>query len=913
MLFGREPELGALRAALDQAREGVGHAVVVHGGAGIGKSALLEVAAHEAAGFRVLRTRGVESESPLAFGALHRLMLPLLDRLDRLPAPQAQAMAAVLGRHAGPGGDDRFLVFLAALGLVSDAAEESPVLCVIDDAHWLDEASQAALLFVARRVDVTAAVMLFAARDGDARSFEAPDLVDLPLRGLDAAASASLLEGAEVGHELSPSVRDGLVERVGGNPLAMLEIARALSPTQAEGTSPLPRELPLTNDLERVFLGQVDRLDADARRVLLLAALDDTGAVGTVRRAASSLGLDPDAALGAAEEAGLVSSSGDGLAFRHPLLRSAIATAAPVSERRRAHAALAEALDAVADPDRAVWHRAASVDPPDEATAERLDRTAARARRIGGHEASSAAWERAAELSAEVESRATRLAEAGASAWAAGDPGRARFLAERVLAVSEAPGLVAEADRLRAFIEMNFGSPRLAHGILVRAARDADGAGDRATARRLAMIAAAIATFDAHSGAEVDVAALAADPDASAEPADACLSALLTGMDHLAHERYVAAAADLRRGFELAEPLRVPDLVTNIGIAALQLGDDRAALRWHDRQLDDARESAAVLQTIHALTRRGVAQLTSGEWGELRAAAAEVLDLARAVGQPNQRPLPLAQLLVLDAHRGDADVPGRADEIEAELRRHPAGVVDVLTLDLVAWARGVGAARTAPESALAQLASITLGFVQRAAALDLMDAAARAERTDLVEATVGHLAQFGDATGEAWALGDAAYGRALLAPDDSREAEWIAALRHHEAGTRPLDRARAQLAYGEFLRRARRRVDAREHLRSAIATFDRLGATAWADRATEELRASGETARRRSGDDDAGALTAQELQVARLVKSGLSNREVAARLFVSPRTVEFHLRNVFAKLGISSRGGLVAADLEPAG
>jgi DNA-binding CsgD family transcriptional regulator len=919
VLFGRDREQRTLAALLERARVGTGGAIVVHGEAGVGKSSLLAAVQDSADGMRMLRTKGIESESPLAFAALHRLVLPLLDRMDRLPPPQAQALAAVLGQRPGPTGDDRFLVFLAALGLLSDAAEESPVVCVIDDAHWLDEASQAALLFIARRIDLAPIAMVFAARDGDGRRFEAFDLPSLQLAGIDTDAAEALLGSAQLQRELAPEVRAQLVSRLGGNPLALVEIASALDPAVAAGSEPLPRDLPLTRDLERVFAQQVDRLGPDVAAVLLLAALDDTGRVGLLRRAAAASGLDPDAAIAAAERAGVLTLSltGDELGFRHPLLRSAVVRTATIADRRRAHSALADALDAVADTDRAVWHRAAAADGPDEATAARLDEAAERSQRIGGHEAASAAAERAAELSTSVGAQSARLTFAASSAWAAGDPTRTRMLIQRARAVTDTAIPNPEADRLRAFVEMNFGSPRLAHAILVEASDAAKAEGDVATARRLAMIATALATFAADSGSRVDVAALVPADTNAQDAADDCLSALLVGLDHVLGERWPLAAPELRHALELAESLQAPDLVTNLGVATLHLGDDAAALRWHDRQLDEARAAASPLGTIHALTRRGIAQITAGLWSELRGSSAEVLDLAAAVGQPNQRPLPRAEVLVIDAHSGVPDIAARADEIDAELRRHPTGVLDVLTLHLLDWSRGIAAAREAPEAAIGHLSNLTLPLLRRAAALDLLDVAGRVERNDLAERLVHDLDEFASPTGNDWAHGIAAHGRALLAPADQRESHFLDALRHHaRPGGRPLDRARAELAYGEFLRRARRRVDAREHLRSAIATFDHLGATAWTERAVEELRASGETARRRAAEEEQQAttvLTAQELQVARLVKSGLSNREVAARLFVSPRTVEFHLRNVFAKLGISSRGGLARTDLEAGG
>lgn len=907
MLVGRDPERAALLGLLARARAGEGAALVLRGDPGIGKTALLNDLVASGGDVRVLRTRGVESESPLAFAALHRLLMPLSSRITELPAPQARALSRAFGSANEDGQHERFLVFLAALTLLTEAAQERPLVCVIDDAHWLDDASLAAVLFIARRVEFSSVALLLAVREGELRMLDAPDLPTLTLRGLDAASAEELLQASDP--DLTSPVRSQLIQRTQGNPLALLEIPKALSQLQLTGQAELPEHLPLSADLERGFAARADLLGVDAQRFLLLAALDDSGDASVLGSASLRLGLADDAPDEVALS-GLVEFGLHEVHFRHPLVRSAVYGAARPGERRRAHQALAGAFEEH-DPDRAVWHAAAATDVPEESTAARLAAAGLRFQQRGGHEAASAAFERAAQLSTAAAAVGPRLSQAAVAAWLAGNPDRTRALAQRALAAVSEPGAVADLDRLRAFVEMNFGSPRLAHGILAEAARRAGEAGDLPRARQFSMIATALATFEADSGVPVAVDRLA-NLDA-ADQVELCFSTLLVGLDDFAHGRVAEGAPLLRRAVDVAEVAEAPDLLTNIGIAALLLGDDGLALRWHDRQLDAARRQASVLGVVHALTRRAVAQLAMGRWSDLEAAAAEVLDLARATGHDNQRALPLAQLLVVDALRGADDVAGRADDVEQLLRAHPSGVLEVLILDTLRWARGVHAARTTPAAALLQFDAIELPMIQRAAAVDIVEAAQRAQDTTVGERVTLELGRFAEATGNTWAHAYAAHAAALVAPEERREALFEEALRHHRSAARPFARGRAELAYGELLRRNRRRVDAREHLRAALAHFEGVGATLWATRATEELRASGETARSRSDTHAPVGLTVQELQVAHLVQDGLSNKDVAARLFLSPRTVEFHLRNIFAKLGITSRAALAKEELPAAG
>ena len=446
MLRGRDRERGTLAEIVDRARGGHGSALLLRGEPGVGKSALLEDAVAAADGLTVLRTRGVESEAPLPFAALHRLLRPVLARLDSLPAPQADALRGAFGESAG-GVGDRYLVFLATLNLLSEAAGEHPVLAVVDDAHWLDDASAAALLFTARRLEGEAVALLFAIRDDETGAFDTGDLPVLTVAGVDADAAEALIAD-QVGDRLeatvAPAVRAELLEVTAGNPLGLLELTRALSVEQLSGAARLPDRLPLTEGVERTFLDRYRRLPAPARTLLLVAAADDSGRASTVARAARALGADADA-LEVAEESGLVAEAGGTLTLRHPLVRSAIYAAATGTRRRQAHRALADALAGTPQEDRRAWHLAASVDGPDEDVVTALDDTAERARRRGGHEAAAAAWARAAELTLDPQARAHRLFAAAASTLAAGRPVETEQLVRAALVDADRPAAACRA------------------------------------------------------------------------------------------------------------------------------------------------------------------------------------------------------------------------------------------------------------------------------------------------------------------------------------------------------------------------------------------------------------------------------------------------------------------------------------
>ncbi|MGY1833120.1 AAA family ATPase [Geodermatophilus sp. SYSU D01180] len=906
MLSGRDPERAAIAALVDEAWAGRGGALVLVGSPGVGKSALLADAVARADGMTVLRTQGLESESPLAFAALQRLLRPVMaDGARHLPQPQARALRAAFGEiDDGPG--DRFLVFLAALSVLADAGQQRPVLAVVDDAHWLDDASAAALLFVARRLQVERVALLFTARDADVRTFDSGDLPRLAVGGIDADAAGELLS-ARTGVPVPPDVRDTLLASTGGNPLALVELAEVLTSDQLSGRARLPARLPLTEGVERAFLDRHRRLPEQARTMLLVTAADDSGRARVVQQAAASLGAGEDA-LQAAERSGLLRVRGAAVDLRHPLVRSAVYGAATSTERRRAHRALAAVLTGPDEADRRAWHLAAAVEEPDEAVVAELDAAAERARARGGLEAAASAWERAAELSPAGDAQAERLYAAARSAWLAAQPARARALVDAAAAQAR-DALLADVLRLRARIEWNTGSLHAGQRMVLEAAAEV-APHDPQRAREMAMFAAALAAFGARSGSAVAPTALVPRPGPDAPVRARCFSDLLHGLDAAVHGDWQVAMPPLEEAFALAEHLAEEDLdlLPNLGIAAMYLGDDALTRRYHEQLLTRARSTGAVVMILYSLARLGFAEVTTGQWTAARAAAAEALPLADQSGHRGLAALPTAWLALLAALRGDDAVDRHLADAERICADHPLGILAEVVPDVLRWARGVRDAAD-PTAALHQLEQIRHPMTRRLAATDRIEAAVRAGRPETASAWVEELAGFAEATGSAWAHAVAGHGRALLTDGPEAERYFEQALAAHAKSDRPPDRARTQVAYGAFLRRSRRRVDARPHLRAALETFEDLGAQPWAERARQELRASGETARRRDASTVVD-LTPQELQVARLVRQGLANRDVAAQLYVSPRTVDFHLRNVFTKLGVSSRTELAAHPLD---
>ena len=587
-------------------------------------------------------------------------------------------------------------------------------------------------------------------------------------------------------------------------------------------------------------------------------------------------------------------------------MRSAVYGGSTSTERRRAHRALATALAGGADADRRAWHLAASVDEPDDAVVAELDGAAERAAGRGGQEAASAAWERAAELSVEPEGRARRLFLAAWAAWRVGRPDRAHVLADAASALTQEPSLLADVRGLLGHLEFHSGSLDRAYGMVLDAAAEV-APHDASRALELTMLAAALGAFGARW--ETAVSPIDLLPETVGESArERCLADLTRGLVAVSRADWRRASECLGRAVARSGELstaRDEDVLLNLGLAAWPLGDDDVALRLQDRLLAHARETGAVVMVVHALTRRSLPELATGRWDDAGRGATEALTLAENSGQPVLAAWPAAVLAVLAAFRGAAgDVDEHAATVDRLVASFSLGVVTDLVTDLVRWARGLRDAHT-PGAGLPHLEQIESVTMRHLAAIDRCEAAVRAGRSDLAVAWVEELAAYADGSATDWAHAAVQHGRALLADGATAEGHFRRALEFHGSSARTPDRARTELAFGSFLRRSRRRVDARTHLRAALEVFEALGAELWAERARQELRASGETARRRDVDD-APALTPSERQIAALVREGLSNRDIAGRLFVSPRTVDFHLRNVFAKLGVASRGELAA-------
>jgi DNA-binding CsgD family transcriptional regulator len=861
----------------------------------------------EAHGMRVLAGSGIESETHLAFAALQQIVRPILDLVDRLPLPQASALRGALGVADGET-DEPFLVSLAALSLLAEAAEEQPLLCLVDDAHWLDDASAGALVFVARRLEAEGIVLLFAAREGESRRFEAPGLPELRLGGLDATAAEALIDH-EVHDKLSPEVRTRLVAEANGNPLALLELSSALSEAQLSGAEPVLAPIPVSARVERVFLARIRDLPEETQTVLLVAAAEDTGELAVVLPAAAGLAAPPEA-LDPAERGGLVSVHGPRLEFRHPLVRSAVYQGATLSKRRAVHEALASVLTAEGDADRRAWHRASATVEPDPAVVEDLVQAAKRAQRRSGFAAASVAYERAAALTADDRQQVQQLTSAAETAWLAGGLDRAATLLERARPrVSDAVER-ADVDRWRGLIEMNRGMPVSGYDILLRAATDVAGA-DAERALDLLNMAGVAAAYAGDLSGQVAVAEAARELAFEETEFARMLSALLIGIGAHAERNFASAVPRLRLALELADEIAAADgsqplALMFAGRAALYLGDDDAVYRAHRRAETRARETGGFGSLAQLLAIVTTSELWLGRWDAAEADASEGVRLGEEIGQEHLVAQARVLLALLAALRGDED----QCRVLAERSREFAtarglGVVqEIARWTLTLLELGLGRA----EEALTSAREISNTLAVYWAALDRIEAAVRAGEDALARSWLDEFEPWAEDAAP-WARAVALHCRALLAESDSEAEELFAAtLDAHTRAGRPFEHARSELAYGEFLRRTRRRVEARRHLNAALDGFTALGASTWAERARVELRASGKTARKRD-PSTRGDLTPQELQIARFVAQGLSNREVAAQLFLSPRTIDFHLRNVFRKLGITSRTALVRLDL----
>ncbi|MGI5242544.1 helix-turn-helix transcriptional regulator [Dactylosporangium sp. CA-139066] len=865
MLYGREAEQARLRELLDAARDGSGGALVLRGGPGIGKTALLDWAAGLDAAL-VLRGGGVEFEADLPFAGLSQLLRPVLPRLGSLPAPQRAALAGAFG--LGPAGAaDRLLVGFGVLSLLAEAAGDGPVLCLVDDAQWLDSVSADALLFAARRLGGEGVALVLAARDGE---FAAPGLPEVYVSGLADADAARLVEDG-----LEPGVRRRILAEARGNPLALIELPRAASPAAA----PHPGAA-LSDRLVAAFSGQVAGLPEPTRAVLLAAAAEDTGDLDVVLRAAGRTVED----LRPAEQARLVEVTGGALRFRHPLVRAAVYHGAPFAQRVAVHRALAAALTGPGSADRRAWHRAAAATGPDDDVAAALEDTARQARDRSGYGAAAAAYERAAQLSAAPPDQARRLLLAAENALLAGDAAAAVRHAERAAALDGDPAFLGRVGWVEGQAWFWQGNYSNAYELLTAAAGLAPDTAGRAL---LHAVHPAWYLGEPHLGecldrlarlddpvARYEVAAVRSRPlpmpalDPALNPRDfveLCGFGFVAGQDAEAHA-LAAALADRCRGEGLAGLL--PTLLFFVAEAELFEGRHRDAAVSAAEGLAIAAGGGQPLWVSQLSAVHATLAALAGDEGACRAHAATA-DAAAAPGAPAAGHA-WAQwaLALLDLGQG----------------RPESAVPRLLALQSQPYAHHVVAHRCIP---------------------DLIEASVRAGSVADVAPAAARLEAFAERTGQGWAQALVHRCRALLGGD---EHEYRLALK---LPARPFERARTELLYGEWLRRARRKADARPVLQAALDAFDRLGARPWSARARAELTATGLPASSSPphAEPAAARLTPQELQIARLAAQGLSNKDIAAQLFLSPKTVAYHLYKAYPKLGVGARADLAALSL----
>jgi DNA-binding CsgD family transcriptional regulator len=898
MLLNRLPERAALGQLLEAARGGRSGALVVHGEAGVGKTALLDCAIESAAGLRIARVAGIESEMELAFAALQQLCAPMLDKLAGLPDPQREALGVAFGLTTGAA-PDRFLVGLAALSLLSEVAEQQPLLCVIDDAQWLDRASALVLAFVARRLLAEPVALVFAAREPGE---EFRGLPELPVGGLREGDARELLSSV-IGGPLDERVRDRIVAETGGNPLALLEL-----PQGVPGFPDAPGAPGLSGRIEESFRRRLEVLPAATQRLMLVAAAEPAGEPALVWRAAERLGIGAGA-LAPAADAGLL-AIGERVTFRHPLVRSAVYRAAPPADRRAAHQALADATDPQADPDRRAWHRAQATLGPDEDVAAELQRSASRAQARGGLAAAAAFLERSAVLTVDPARRAGRALAAAQAKYQAG----AFDAALGLLGAAEAgpPDQLrrARADRLRGQIAFSSSRSSDAPPLLLKAARQFESLDPR-LARETYLDALAAATFAGRLALgggmrEVAEAARAAPkPPGPARGPDL----LLDGLALLICEGYPAGAPVLRQA---VSAFRGTDVSAEEELRWLWLACHAAGMVWDhaswdvlsDRQVTLARDAGALFTLPIAFNTRSAAHLFAGEFAEAASMVAQAESVIEATGSSIAPYGPLG----LAVFRGqETQAAQLIQAITDDARRRGEGRV----LSFVQWAAAVlynSLGRYEEALAAAQRASEDSPAVQFAswALVELIEAAVRAAVPERAAGALQRLSGIARACGTDWALGAEARSRALVSDGAAAENLYREAIDRFGRTRQRVELARVHLLYGEWLRRQRRRRDARDQLGRAYRLFDSVGAAAFAERARIELRATGAQAlKRTTGKPD--VLTAQEALIARLASQGASNPQIAAQLFISPATVAYHLGKVFAKLGISSRSQLAPA------
>ncbi|MDX6582461.1 MAG: hypothetical protein QOI10_1645 [Solirubrobacterales bacterium] len=905
-LLGRGEEQDVLKRAVTDARLGSSRVVLLTGEPGIGKTALLDWSSELARsqGMEVLSARGIESEAEAPFGGLLELLRPALDELDRIPAAQADALRSAL--DLGPTAPrDRFVIGAATLNLLSVRSENAPILVVVDDAHWLDDSSLAALLFAARRLLVDPVAVIFAARSGEAPALEAARLSDLRLNGVDPEAAAGIVAR----HAGSAPTREA-VERLGrataGNPLALVELSSSADLGDGAGDDLLEIE----TSVAEVYARRIENLAESTRRTLALAAAEESGRLDWIGAAADQLGL-PLFELEAAERVGLISISFGSLSWRHPLARSAAYRGTSAGDRRAMHAALAGAVGE-SGTDRRAWHRAAAVLGTDEEVAAELERAAKRARSRSAYAAAATAATRAAQLSPDENARTRRLYLAAEAAWLGGDAKRA--LSNLDLALSDATDtrMRAEIQHLRGQALIRAGEVMAAHAILIEGAEAIEAIDP---SKAVVMLAEA-----------TDACVYAGRPEAMLAPARRARELLPAGAGE--RERFFASLALgtaliydgqgdegtslLREAVTVLEASDAlsgdPRLLSAAALGPLWLREAETGTSLIDRAIELARRDGALGTLPFALALAGRDAATSDRWAIGRGLYEEAIELARETDQAMPLASALAWLASILARQGESEASEAcASEALALAEAHGLGLVRVWGLDPPAELElALGRLETAVERFEGKrraLADLGLTDPDLSPTPELVEAHVRSGSSDGLTASVKEFAAQAEGKGQPWALARLARCRGLLADAAGFQDEFETALTLHGATRDGFERARTRLCFGERLRRAGQRVRARDQLRAALDAFDGLGAAPWAERARTELLATGETARRRDPStlDD---LTPQELQIGLLLAGGQTTREAAAKLFLSPKTIEYHLRNVYRKLEIHSRDEL---------
>ncbi len=911
MLVGRAAESAWLRRRAALARHGEGCAILVAGEPGVGKTALVRQLCAATRGMTVLRGTGVESEASLGFSVLADICRPLLGLLDRIPGPQAAALqgALALGPAVQP---DRFAVFAGALSLLAAAAGRQPLLVWVDDAHWMDAESAGALGFCARRIYAEPVLMVLAAREGEPLSFAREAFEPLALGGLGAGASAELL-AASGGREVDPHVAERVHAATAGNPLALIEIGTLLSEAQLAGRAALDEPLQVGSAVEQLFWRQVARQPAAVQKALLLAAASDTGSATEITRALQGAGLTADD-LERAEAAGLVRISGGRVEFKHPLVRAVVYRSAAAPDRRAAHRALAGTVAGLDAPLRRAWHRASAATGTDEGTARELEQAGAQMATRTGYAAAASAFERAAALSETGDNRARRLLAAGNAAYLAGMPGRAREAARAAIAHTGDPVLQAECARLHANVEVYAGNVLDAHRMLLNAAEQV-APHDRVREAQF-LTDAAVPLFYA---GEIRSAHKAAQ--------HACQWAKEIGGDTEVLARKVLAMTMIIGGegpagyplmLEGLEPeARQPtslqrQLIVLWGVAcAVWMEDYQRARSVHAALLSTLRSASALTPLPYTLSVLSELEFRTGNWAAALAAASEAVSIAGETGQQGTAAYALVTL-------GRAEAATGREQAAREHTDQALGLAEqASTRSITTYARaalgllelGLGRPDRAAEQ-LAPLPGLTLrqGLGEPGVVCwqpDWVEANIRLGDVELAGQALAQLEREASAVNRTWALAAAARYRGLLAPGHRFEEHFAQALALHKRSPTPFELARTQLCLGERLRRAGERRRAQAQLEQAVRTFRRLGAEPWASHAETELSAAGATRTRAAVADTArplhALLTAQELQVALAVGEGKTNKEAAAALFLSPKTIEFHLAHIYRKLGIRTR------------